>query len=69
MMENSQYKRCIITHFAVLEVWWFQRAIPWLNYGTDAQAGAGISMMAQISFALGVLSLLGNRVPLSLKYF
>ena len=68
--ELSHLKNALLPIFAALG----GVAVPALihllfNARTPTQSGIGIPMATDIAFALGVLALLGNRVPASLKVF
>jgi NhaA family Na+:H+ antiporter len=68
--ELSNIKDALLPIFAAIGGMFIPAAIfLFFNFGTETQSGAGIPMATDIAFALGILSLLGNRVPLSLKIF
>lgn len=66
--ELSNLKNALLPVFAAVGGMLIPAAIfTFFNYGTPTQAGAGIPMATDIAFAIGVLSLLGSRIPSSLK--
>ena len=68
--ELSNIKDALLPIFAAIGGMFIPAALfLFFNFGTETQSGAGIPMATDIAFALGILSLLGNRVPTSLKIF
>jgi Na+:H+ antiporter, NhaA family len=68
--ELSNFKDALLPILAAIGGVCFPALIHFvLNSATPAQAGFGIPMATDIAFALGVLALLGSRVPASLKVF
>ncbi len=68
--ELSNFKDALLPIFAAIGGMLIPAAIfIFFNFGNETQSGAGIPMATDIAFALGILSLLGNRVPTSLKVF
>lgn len=68
--ELSKIKNSLLPIFAALGGMIFPAIIHLtFNYGSTSQGGAGIPIATDIAFALGVLSLVGKRIPVSLKIF
>ncbi len=68
--ELSDIKKSLLPVFAALGGMLVPALIHFaFNKGLASQTGFGIPMATDIAFSLAVLSLLGNRVPISLKIF
>lgn len=68
--ELSQPKKALLPIVAAIGGMIFPALIFTIfNFGTDASGGWGIPMATDIAFALGVLYLLGDKIPLTLKVF
>jgi Na+:H+ antiporter, NhaA family len=68
--ELSSFRNALLPIFAAIGGIGVPAAFHFLlNAGTPTQAGVGIPMATDIAFAIGVLALLGPRVPASLKVF
>lgn len=68
--ELSSFKNASLPIFAAIGGFLVPAAIYIIfNYGTPYDKGWGIPMATDIAFSLAILSLLGNRIPNSIKIF
>jgi NhaA family Na+:H+ antiporter len=68
--ELSQFKKASLPIFAAIGGMLIPALLfSTLNYGKPGAEGWGIPMAADIAFSLGILTLLGSRVPSGLKIF
>jgi len=68
--ELSNFKNAILPIAAAIGGMLLPAGIHYLlNHNLDTVSGFGVPMATDIAFSLGILSLLGNRVPLSIKIF
>jgi NhaA family Na+:H+ antiporter len=68
--ELSNLKNALLPIFAAIGGMLVPALIHYLiNQSTPTQNGIGIPMATDIAFALGVLAILGNKIPASLKVF
>lgn len=68
--ELSNLKNAAFPFFAAIGGMVLPAALfTFFNFGTEFQNGTGIPTATDIAFAIGILALLGNKVPLSLKIF
>lgn len=68
--ELSSFRQALLPIMGAIGGMLVPVAIFWyMSKGTDFSGGAAIPMATDIAFSLGVLAMLGSRVPLSLKIF
>ncbi len=68
--ELSSFKKAAVPIFAAIGGMLIPALIyTFFNYGEVSASGWGVPMATDIAFSLGILALLGSRVPVSLKIF